>query len=322
MVEWYHWAGFLVLLVAILAVDLGVLHRDAHEVPFREAVAWTGAWVALAAGFGAVLWIWQGAPVAAEYLAGYMIEWSLSIDNVFVFVLLFGAFAVPSQYQHRVLFWGVIGAIALRLTFILVGSALLHRFDWMVFVFGGMLILTAIRLLRERADPRTIHDSRLLTLVRRILPLTDEYQGQALTANVHGQRMATPLLAVLVMIELTDLVFAIDSVPAVFSVTRNAFVAFTSNAMAILGLRALYFVLSGAIGRFRYLKLALVAIIAFVGVKMILSHWVEVPITLSLGAIAGALAVGIAASLLSSRPRVLHTGDQRSASKTSDPGNT
>jgi tellurite resistance protein TerC len=302
MVEWYHWAAFLAFLGAVLAADLLVLHREAHEVPFKEAMAWTGVWVALAAAFGVVLWAWRGATPASEYAAGYLIEWSLSVDNVFVFVLIFAHFAVPRAYQHRVLFWGVLGAIVLRLSFILGGSALLHRFHWVVYVFGGLLVITAIRFLTERERERSLEESAILRLLRRILPITDTYQGQQLMVRQLGRTMATPLLAVLVLIETTDVVFAIDSVPAVFSVTRDAFVAFTSNAMAILGLRSLYFVLAGAVGKFRFLRPALAAILAFVGVKMLTSEVYDIPVGISLAVIAGILALGVAASILRWQP--------------------
>jgi tellurite resistance protein TerC len=298
MVDWYHWVAFLGFLGTILAVDLLILNREAHEVPFKQAVAWTGAWVALAAGFGIVVWLWRGGGLAGEYAAGYLIEWSLSVDNVFVFVLIFTHFAVPKAYQHRVLFWGVLGAIALRLSFILGGSALLHRFHWVIYVFGGLLVITAIRFLAEGERKRSLEESIVLRSVRKVIPITESFQGQRLLLRREGRLLATPLLAVLVLIEATDIVFAIDSVPAVFSVTRDAFVAFTSNAMAVLGLRSLYFVLAGAVGRFRYLKPALAAILAFVGAKMLASEVFEIPVAVSLTVIAGILSIGVAASLL------------------------
>src|SRR3989442_14914000 len=281
MVEWFHWASFLAFLVLVLALDLFVLHRDAREVPFKQALAWTGVWVGLALAFGGVLLLWRGVEAGGEYAAGYLIEWSLSVDNVFVFVLIFTHFAVPPAYQHRVLFWGVLGAIFLRLSFILGGSALLNRFHWVVYVFGGILIVTAARFLAERRERRSLEESAILRLTRKVMPITGSFEGQRLVVRRGGRLLATPLLAVLVVIEATDVVFAIDSVPAVFSVTRDAFVAFTSNAMAILGLRALYFVLAGAIGRFRYVKPALAAILAFVRGKIVLSELVGIPVARS-----------------------------------------
>jgi tellurite resistance protein TerC len=298
MIEWYHWAAFLGFLCVVLAVDLLVLHRQAHEVPFKEALAWTGAWVAVAAAFGVVLWLWRGGELTAEYTAGYLIEWSLSVDNVFVFVLIFTHFAVPKAYQHRVLFWGVLGAIVLRLSFILGGSALLHRFHWVIYVFGGLLVFTAVRFMAAPERERSLEESAILRLVRRVVPITETFEGQRLLLRRDGRLLATPLLAVLALIEGTDVVFAIDSVPAVFSVTRDAFVAFTSNAMAILGLRSLYFVLGGAVGKLRYLKPALAAILAFVGTKMLTSDVFEIPVAASLAVIAVILSVGVAASFL------------------------
>jgi tellurite resistance protein TerC len=298
MVEWFHWAAFLAFLGAVLCVDLLVLHRRAHEVPVREALAWTAAWVGLATAFGAVLWLWRGGEAAGQFAAGYLIEWSLSVDNVFVFILIFTHFAVPRAYQHRVLFWGVLGAIVLRLSFILGGSALLHRFHWMIYVFGGLLLVTAIRLLLQRERERSPEESVVLRVLRRFVPLTETFEGQRLVVRHQGRVAATPLFAVLVLIEATDVVFAIDSVPAVFSVTRDAFVAFTSNAMAILGLRSLYFVLAGAMGRFRFLTPSLAAILGFVGLKMVASGVVEIPVAVSLAIIAAILALGLGLSLL------------------------
>ncbi len=302
MVEWFHWAAFLAFLGVVLSVDLLVLHRRAHEVPIKEALAWTAAWVGLAAAFGALLWLWRGGETAGQFAAGYLIEWSLSVDNVFVFILIFTHFAVPKAYQHRVLFWGVLGAIVLRLSFILGGSALLHRFHWMIYVFGGLLLVTAIRLLLQRERERSPEESLVLKVLRRFVPLTETFEGQRLMVRHQGRVAATPLFAVLVLIEATDVVFAIDSVPAVFSVTRDAFVAFTSNAMAILGLRSLYFVLAGAMGRFRFLTPSLAAILGFVGLKMIASGVVEIPVAVSLAIIAGILALGLGLSLLRPTP--------------------
>jgi tellurite resistance protein TerC len=298
MVEWYHWVAFLTFLAAVLFVDLGLLHRDAHRVALREALSWTAAWIGLAALFGVVLWAWRGGSVAGQFAAGYLIEWSLSVDNVFVFVLVFAHFAVPEAYQHRVLFWGVLGAVALRLTFILGGAALLHRFEWIVYVFGGLLIVTAVRFLREREREKGFEEGLVLRAVRRVVPLTEGYEGQRLMVRRAGRLMGTPLLAVLAIVEASDVVFAIDSIPAVFSVTTDAFVVFASNALAILGLRSLYFVLAGAVGKFRYLKPSLAVLLAFVGVKMLLSDVVHLPIGVSLGVIVGILGVGVAASML------------------------
>jgi tellurite resistance protein TerC len=265
-------------------------------MPFREALRWSGLWVGLAAIFGVLVWLWLGGASAGEYAAGYLIEWSLSVDNVFVFILIFAHFSVPPMYQHRVLFWGVLGAVVTRLSFILAGSALLNRFHWVIYVFGAILVVTAIRFLRERERERSLEENVVLRITRRLVPMTEELDGPRLTMRRDGRWMATPLLAVLVLIEATDIVFAVDSIPAVFAVTKDAFIAFTSNAMAILGLRSLYFVMAGAIDRFRYLKPALAAVLAFVGVKMLLSEVVHVPVLASLAVIVAIMGVAGVAS--------------------------
>src|SRR6266540_4583713 len=282
MVDWYIWVGFIGFIALVLLLDLGIFHRQAHRVLFKEALGWTAVWVTLAMVFVLVMWVWQGGQVAGEFIAGYLIEWSLSLDNVFVWILIFTHLSVPSRYQHRVLFWGVVGAVILRLGFILGGTALLHRFHWVTYVFGALLLFTAIRFLRERDRQASIEESAMLRLVRRMVPVTERYQGQRLLIHSHGRLLATPLLAVLIMVEVTDVVFAVDSIPAIFAVTQDAFVVFASNALAILGLRSLYFVLAGAVGRFRYLKPALAALLAFVGVKMLISDLVHIPVGISL----------------------------------------
>ncbi|HEY3208679.1 MAG TPA: TerC family protein [Actinomycetota bacterium] len=307
MVEWYIWAGFIGFIALVLLVDLGIFHREAHRVPFREALAWTGVWVTLAMVFVVVMWVWRGGQVAGEFLAGYLIEWSLSLDNVFVWILIFTHFSVAARYQHRVLFWGIVGAVTLRLGFILGGTALINKFDWIIYVFGGLLLVTAVRFLRERDQKASMEETAILRLVRRFLPMTERYDGQRLIVRNAGKLLATPLLAVLVVVELTDVVFAVDSIPAIFAVTRDAFVVFASNALAILGLRSLYFVLAGAVDRFHYLRPALAALLGFVAVKMLISDWVHIPIALSLTGIAAILGVGALASWISRRG-VVDTG--------------
>jgi tellurite resistance protein TerC len=314
MIEWYHWAAFLAAIVVLLSLDLGVAHRRSHVVALREALGWTVAWVAVAAGFAGLLWAWLGGQRAGEFLAGYLIEWSLSVDNVFVFVLVFAHFAVPAEHQHRVLFWGVVGAIGLRLGFILAGAALLERFHWVVFVFGGVLLLTAVRFVRGAEGLRSVEHALPVRVIRRILPMTDGYRGQRLSVRENGRHLATPLLAVLMVIEASDLVFAVDSIPAVLAVTRHTFVAFASNALAILGLRSLYFVLSSAVGRFRYLRPALAVLLAFVGLKMLASSWIDVPVALSLGVIVAILGGGVVASAIANRLT------PRRAARTGSPG--
>jgi tellurite resistance protein TerC len=296
-VDPWIWGTFVAFILGLLALDLFVLHRDAHEVSFKEAGMWSAVWVSLGLAFGAVVWSWQGPTAAGQYLAGYLIEKSLSIDNVFVFALVFGYFAVPSRYQHRVLFWGVLGALVFRAAFIAAGATLLESFHWMIYVFGAFLVLTGIRMWRSRDTHLDPSRNPVLRAMRRIVPMTDEYDGQHMTVRKAGKLVATPLLAVVVVIETTDIVFAVDSIPAIFAVTGDPFLVFTSNAFAILGLRALYFLLAGMIGRFAYLKIGLAAVLVFVGAKMLVADVYAVPIWASLAVIGATIAVSIVASL-------------------------
>jgi tellurite resistance protein TerC len=282
----------------MLAVDLLVFHKEAHAVSTREAAIWSVVWVTLGLSFGVVVWLWQGPDAGGEYLAGYLIEKSLSVDNIFVFALIFGYFAVPAKYQHRVLFWGVVGALVLRAGFIAAGATLLDRFSWTVYVFGAFLLVTGVRMARQRDDHVDPSRNPMLRLLRRRVPMTEGYEGQRFVVRRAGRLLATPMLAVLVVVETTDVVFAVDSIPAIFAVTDEPFLVFTSNAFAILGLRALYFLLAGMISRFAYLKIGLAAVLAFVGVKLLLTHVVHMPIWLSLGVIAGILGIALVASLV------------------------
>ncbi|HSJ50338.1 MAG TPA: TerC family protein [Actinomycetota bacterium] len=294
----WAWAGFIVLILLLLALDLLVFHRTAHVVEFREAALYSAFWIALGLAFGLVVFLWGGSKAGGEYLAGYLIEKSLSVDNIFVFALLFTYFAVPAQYQHRVLFWGILGALVFRALFIAAGAALLERFDWAVYVFGAFLIVTGIRMALHRSEE--IHPERnpLLRLFRRVVRMTTDYRGQRFLVREAGVLLATPLMAVLVIVETTDIIFAVDSIPAIFAVTREPFLVFTSNAFAILGLRALYFMLAGMIRRFVYLKLGLSVVLVYVGVKMAVSEFVHPPIWLSLTIIAVVIGTSILVSLL------------------------
>ena len=303
MVEWYGWAGFLGAIAALFAFDLGFFHRRPHVVRFPEALLWSGLWVALGLGFALVLWAWLGGQLATEYLAGYVIEWSLSVDNIFVFVMVFLGFAVPPHLRQRVLMWGVVGAVILRLGFILGGAALLHAFAWMEYVFGAVLLLTAVRFLVRQETGRSVQESPVVRVLRRVVPVADDYRGERYVVREDGAMVVTPLLVVLVLITVSDVIFAVDSIPAVFAVTQNAFVAFSSNALAVLGLRPLFFVLAGAVERFHYLKASLAAVLGFVGLKLILHEVVKVPTGLSLGVIAALLAACILASWMRGRRR-------------------
>jgi tellurite resistance protein TerC len=295
------WAAFALGVVALLLVDLFAFAGRGEEVPFRRAVGWSIGWTAVGVGFGGLLWAWQGRGPAEEYLAGFLIEKSLSIDNLFVFALIFGFFAVPAAYQRRVIFWGIVGAIVLRALFILAGAALLDAFHLTVYVFGGFLILTGIRMARHREVE--IHPERnpVLRLLGRVLPLTTAYHGDRLTAREGGRRVATPLAAALILVATFDVVFAVDSIPAIFAVTRETFVVYAANAFSLLGLSALYFVLAGMIGRFRYLNVGLAAVLVFVGAKMTLADVVHVPVYGSLAVILAALGAAVGASLVVER---------------------
>jgi len=296
-VDLWVWAAFVGLILSLLALDLFVFHREAHEVSFREATKFSVFWIALGLTFGGVIFVWQGSEAGGEYLAGYLIEKSLAVDNIFVFALIFSTFAVPPKYQHRVLFWGVVGALVFRAGFIAGGAALLESFHWTIYVFGGFLVLTGIRMALHRNEEMHPERNRALRTFRRVVPTTDRYQGQRFVVREAGKLVATPLLAVLMLVETSDIIFAVDSIPAIFAVTRDPFLVFTSNAFAILGLRALYFMLAGMIERFVYLKVGLSAVLVFVGAKMLLADLIELPIWVSLLAIATMIGVSIVASL-------------------------
>lgn len=294
----WMWGAFLAFVLAMLALDLGVFHRTAHRVSLKEAALWSGVWVILALAFGGLIGTVYGAEKGVEFLTGYLIEKALSIDNIFVFVLIFGAFAVPEAYQHRVLFWGILGALVMRAIFVALGAALLAKFHWVLYLFGAFLLLTGVKMLwlRNAAfDPR---DNPLFKLFRRFVPAVDAYHGPAFTVVQNGRRYATPLLLVLVAVELTDVIFAVDSVPAIFAVTRDPFLVFTSNIFAILGLRSLYFLLAGVVDRFHHLKVGLSLVLVFVGLKMLVVDLLKVPPFASLGIIALLVGGSVATSLL------------------------
>lgn len=292
------WLGFNVFVLAMLALDLGVFHRKAHAVSLKEAAIWSMVWISLALVFNAGLYLWRGAEPALEFFTGYLIEKSLSVDNIFVFVLLFTAFGVLPASQHRVLFWGILGALVMRGTLILVGSVLIEEFHWIIYLFGVFLIFTGIKMGLHKDVEMNIEENRLVRWVRRVLPMTNSYEGSRFFVRQGGKLLATPLVLVLVIVESTDLAFAVDSIPAVFAVTHDPFIVYTSNVFAILGLRSLYFLLAGVMDKFYYLKLSLSAILTFVGVKMVIVDFYKIPTLGSLMVIAGLLAVAVVASLL------------------------
>ncbi len=293
----WMWGGFVAFVLAMLALDLGVFHRKAHAVTVKEAATWSLVWVALALAFNGLIWTGFGPDRGMEFLTGYLIEKALSVDNIFVFVLIFGAFSVPAAYQHRVLFWGILGALVMRALFVGLGAALLASFHWVIYLFGAFLLITGIKMLVLRDQGFDPRQNPVFRLFKRLVPAVDEYHGPAFTVVRDGRRYATPLLLVLVAVELTDLVFAVDSVPAIFAVTRDPFIVFTSNIFAILGLRSLYFLLAGIVHRFRHLKVGLSLVLVFVALKMLVVDLYKVPVAWSLGIIA--LLIG--GSMLASR---------------------
>lgn len=291
------WVAFVGGIAVLLMADLLIVHRKPHAISLREAGIESAVWISIGLAFTVVMLMWQGGGAAGEYLAGYLIEKSLSVDNVFVWAVILSYFSVPAEYQFRVLFWGVFGALVLRAVFIFAGVALIETFDWILYVFGAFLIFTAFRIARHQEAEIHPEDNPVLKLFRKVVPSTTEYDGQKLFTRRAGRLLATPLFAVLVLIESTDVVFAVDSIPAILAVSREPFIVFSSNAFAILGLRALFFLLAGMAGRFRYLNLGLGIILGFVGVKMIIAEWYHLPIWLSLSVIAVILTITIVASL-------------------------
>jgi tellurite resistance protein TerC len=293
----WAWGAFVALVAALLIADLLLVHRSAHVISFKEAAIESAVWIAIGLSFTFVVLGWHGGQAAGEYLSGYLIEKSLSVDNVFVWAVIFSFFGVPREFQFRVLFWGIFGALVLRAIFIFAGVALIEQFEWVLYVFGVFLLYTAVKIARH--DEAEVHpeNNLALKLVRKVIPSTNEYDGQKIFTRRNGKRLATPLFAVLVLIETTDVVFAVDSIPAILAVSREQFIVFSSNAFAILGLRALYFCLAGAAGRFRYLNVGLGVILAFVGIKMLITELYHFPTWLSLLIIIGVLTLAIVASL-------------------------
>jgi tellurite resistance protein TerC len=296
----WTWSAVLAVIAGMLAVDL-LAHRREHVISLREAATWSAVWVSLGAAFGGVIWWAYGAQAGGEYFAGFLIEKSLAVDNIFVFALIFSYFAVPRQYQHRVLFFGVLGALVFRAVFIAAGAALIGQFQWVLYLFGAFLVLTGVKMYRQRSEHIDPSDNPVLRGARRLIPSTPDYHGKRFWVRQDGRWLATPLFFVLILIETMDIVFAVDSIPAIFAVTTDPFLVFTSNAFAILGLRSLYFLLADLMHRFIYLKAGLSAILVFVGAKMLLLDVVKIPIALSLAVIIGCLAVAVVASLRATR---------------------
>jgi len=292
------WVSFNVFVLAMLVLDLGVFHRKAHVVSVREALVWTAVWITLAMIFNLLIYYYFGKDKALEFFTGYLIEKSLSVDNIFVIIIIFAYFQVPQAYQHKVLFWGILGALVMRIIFILVGVELIHRFHWLIYIFGAFLVITGIRMLTSgeiKIDP---DKNPLIRFFRKFFPVTDNFEGDQFFVVKNGKRWITPLFLVVVIIETTDLIFAVDSIPAILAISEDAFIVYTSNVFAILGLRSLYFALAGIEKQFHYLKYALSAILIFVGLKMCIADWVKVPVEISLIIIAFVLMISVLMSFI------------------------
>ncbi|MEN8375302.1 MAG: TerC family protein [Gemmatimonadota bacterium] len=324
MTQTWFWIAFAVILLAMLALDLGVVHKRAHAVSLREAAVWSAIWVTLSLLFGLGVWIFMGPTKGLEFYTGYLIEKALSVDNIFVFVLIFSYFRVPAELQHRVLFWGVLGALGMRGVFIWAGVLLLEQFHWVLYAFGAFLVWTGIRMVRTRPHIDPAHNP-VLKLLQRVLPVTKSYHGKRFCVprpdgeNGRMAYYATPLLIVLVLVETTDLIFALDSIPAVFAITRDPFIVYTSNILAVVGLRALYFLLAGVIERFHYLKYGLAAVLVFVGTKMLTEDVVHVPIAFSLGMVGALLSASVLISLRRPVPTALPVGPRLSRKRPDAP---
>lgn len=303
VVELWVWIALLVIVLVMLAVDL-FMHRDAHVISVKEAAIWSLVWVGVATIVGALVWWYFGSEFGMQYFAGYLIEKSLAVDNVFVWALIFSYFAVPREHQHRVLFYGVIGALVFRAIFIAAGSALIASAAWVLYIFGAFLIFTGIKMMVQRNEHFDVSQSRTLKLFRRLVRTSDEYEGSKFLTHKSGILFATPLLAVLVVVEFTDIIFAVDSIPAIFAVTQEPFIVFASNALAILGLRAMYFLLADLMHRFIYLKIGLSLVLVWVGIKMILGHaFFDIPTAISLGVVVLLIATSVIASLVATKEK-------------------
>ena len=300
------WLGFSIFILLMLSLDLGLFNRKAHHITHREASIWSAVWISLAAVFASIVFWYQGTERGMEFVTGYVIELSLSVDNLFVFLLIFSYFKVPARFQHRVLFWGVMGALIMRLTMIFIGAALIHRFEWIIYIFGAFLVYTGIRMFTQKETELDPEDNPVVRLVTRFIPIVRHYDEQKFFTRVNGRLTGTLLLLVLVVVEFTDLIFAVDSIPAIFAITTNTFIVYTSNVFAILGLRSMYFLLAGVVEKFHYLKMGLAIVLTFIGIKMLLlAVGVKIPIYFSLAVVALVLASSVIASLL--RPKQAET---------------
>src|SRR5215470_8173255 len=305
-----HWIAFIIFILVAIAVDLGVFHRKAHKISIKESLVWSVVWVTLAIAFG--LWILQGygRQPALEFFTGYIIEKSLSVDNLFVFLVIFRVFAVKDEYQHSVLAYGIVGALLMRGIMIVAGAALVERYEWIMYVFGAFIIYAGLHMLLARRAESHPENNFLVRYLSKHLPLTRGYRGERFFVREEGKRYVTPLFLVLLVVEITDVTFAVDSIPAIFGITRDPFIVFTSNVFAILGLRSLYFLLAGVLDKFAYLKIALALVLVFIGGKMVVEPWLHISVGVSLGVVMGTLAIAVMASWLV-KPRKVAEADQR-----------
>ncbi len=293
------WIGFSLFILFMLSLDLGLFNRKAHAIKYREATLWSAIWITLAVIFAGIVFWYQGTDLGLKFLTGYVIELSLSVDNLFVFILIFSFFKVPAKVQHRVLFWGVLGALVMRLTMIFIGAALINRFHWIIYGFGAFLIYTGIKMFRQEDTDIQPEENPVVRVVTRYIPITRHFEGKKFFTRVEGRLMGTLLLLVLVIVEVTDLVFAVDSIPAIFAITTNTFIIYTSNVFAILGLRSMYFLLAGVVEKFQYLRMGLAIVLTFIGVKMLIEAFhIVIPVRVSLVVVATVLLASVAASIL------------------------
>jgi len=293
------WIGFSLFILFMLSLDLGLFNRKAHTIKYREAALWSAVWITLALIFAGIVFWYQGTDLGLKFLTGYVIELSLSVDNLFVFLLIFSFFKVPARVQHRVLFWGVLGALVMRLTMIFIGAALINRFHWIIYIFGAFLVYTGIKMFRQEDTDIQPEENPVVRLVTRYIPITRHYDEQKFFTRIDGKLTGTLLLLVLVIVEVTDLVFAVDSIPAIFAITTNTFIVYTSNVFAILGLRSMYFLLAGVVEKFQYLRMGLAIVLTFIGVKMLIEVFhIVIPVWISLVVVATVLLVSVAASIL------------------------
>ncbi|MCH8304076.1 MAG: TerC family protein [Candidatus Marinimicrobia bacterium] len=302
------WVGFNILILVLIAIDLGLLHKKSHVISIKEALIWSAGWIFISLTFNVGIYFWFGYDSALQFLTGYLIEKSLSVDNIFVFAILFSYFKVPPEHQHKVLMWGILGALVMRGALIAIGTALITNYHWIIFVLGAFLVYTGIKMAVQKEISVHPEKNPVVNLAKRFIPISDDYDGDKFVTTVNGKKSFTPLLVVLLVVEVTDLMFAVDSIPAIFAITTDAFIVYTSNVFAILGLRALYFALSGVLNMFHYLKYGLGMVLSFVGIKMLISEFYIIPIPVALGAVAAILAIAIVASIVIPAKTVTNEG--------------